>query len=387
MLAVWIVVFPVALPMEPLKTLVATFLAASTWPVAFAMGVGLGHESPPTPIVLMNFLEPYIAAVIAMGPMLVVRRLGAQVERARRMGSYQLVEKLGGGGMGEIWRARHRMLARPAAIKLIRPALLGVGSRSELIVRRFEREAQATAALQSPHTVELYDFGVTRDGVFYYVMELLDGLNLDELVKRFGPLPAERAVFMLLQTCDSLREAHESGMIHRDIKPANLCACRKGRYHDYVKVLDFGLVKASWSTGEKEVQLTEEGVSAGTPAYMAPEMATGEDPLEAAVDIYALGCVAYWLVTGQLVFTGSTPLQMALQHVQQRPDPPSQRTGTPISTDLEELIMACLEKAPGDRPASVAEIERDLEYCRCTGSWDNEDAAEWWRHNLPRGTY
>ncbi len=385
-LAVWIVVFPVVVPTDPRKTLVAAFLAASTWPVAFGISLALGNESPPTPIVLMNFLENYLAAVVALGPMLVVRRLGAQVERARRMGSYQLVERLAGGGMGEIWRARHRMLARPVAIKLIRPEALDVRSRTELLVRRFEREAQATAVLQSPHTVALYDFGLTKDGVFYYVMELLEGLDLDALVRRFGPLPAERAVFMLLQACDSLREAHEAGLIHRDIKPANLYACRRGRYHDYVKVLDFGLVKASWSTGEEEAPLTEEGVASGTPAFMAPEAAAG-DQLDARVDIYSLGCVAYWLVTGQRVFTGSTPLQIALQHVQKVPESPSQRTGTSISDDLEELIMACLEKAPGDRPASVAEVARDLEYCRASGSWDNEHASDWWRQNLPPGTY
>ena len=224
-LCVWIVVFPVVVPSTTGKALLAALASASAWPLAFLVGCAMGQPAPSVPVVLLNILENYLAAAIALiFPVVVIRSLGAHVERARALGSYELVERLGRGGMGEIWRARHRMLARPAAIKLIRPETLGAagGRVAETLVRRFEREAQATAALHSPHTIELYDFGVTREGTFYYVMEILDGLDLEELVRRFGPVPAERAVHLLLQACDSLAEAHHAGLVHRDIKPANI---------------------------------------------------------------------------------------------------------------------------------------------------------------------
>ena len=211
----------------------------------------------------------------------------------QELGCYRLVEKLDHGGMGEIWRARHRMLARPVAVKLIRPELIGVKSAPEAaaLVSRFRREAEATAALHSPHTVSLHDFGVTPEGAFYYVMELLDGLDLETLVRRFGPVPPERAVHLLAQACDSLAEAHATGLVHRDVKPANIVACRWGLKWDFVKVLDFGLVKATWNLGEDE-HLTSEGTITGTPAYMAPEAALGGRDIDARVDLYGLGCVA-----------------------------------------------------------------------------------------------
>ncbi len=236
-LCIWIVMFPMLVPARPAKALVASLAAASTWPLAFfTIGLSLGVASPAPRIVALSFLGNYIAAVLALVPTLVIRRLGADVQKAREMGSYELVEPLGQGGMGEVWRARHKMLARPAAIKLIRPEALGLqkGQLAERMVRRFEREAQATAALNSPHSVELYDFGVTGDGTFYYVMEILHGLDLETLVRRFGAVPADRAVHLLLQACDSLADAHHAGLIHRDIKPANVYACTKGLKHDFV---------------------------------------------------------------------------------------------------------------------------------------------------------
>jgi serine/threonine protein kinase len=217
------------------------------------------------------------------------------------MGSYRLVTLLGKGGMGEVWRARHHMLARDAAIKLIQPDLLSrkSGNSAVLLRRRFEQEAKATALLRSPHTVERYDFGVTRDGVFYYVMGLLDGIDLETLVKKFGPQPLARVVNILRQVCRLLADAHSHGMIHRDIKPTNIFLCRMGNEYDFAKVLDFGLVKI---LNGNETQMTVEGATTGTPAYMAPELALGNSDLDARADLYGLGCVAYWLTTGSLVF-------------------------------------------------------------------------------------
>jgi len=384
-LCVWIAMFPLVVPARPGKTLLAGLAAASMWPAAFFIGVAMGNPAPPARFVLLNFLENYIAAGLALVPSFIIRKLGADVQKARQMGSYELVERLDSGGMGEVWRARHQMLARPAAIKLIRPEVLGAreGRGAEGLTRRFEREAQATAALHSPHTIELYDFGVTRDGTFYYVMEILDGLDLERLVRRFGPVPAERAIHLLLQVCDSLADAHHAGLIHRDIKPANLYACRKGLKHDFVKVLDFGLVKASWREEGEDARITRDGTISGTPAYMAPEVAKGHAEIDARVDLYALGCVGYWLVTGQPVFQAATPLETAMRHVLAPPVPPSQRTEVRIPASLERVILCCLEKEPDRRPADAEEMARLLAACEVESPWTPQRARGWWEIHLP----
>jgi eukaryotic-like serine/threonine-protein kinase len=383
-MCVWIVMFPLVVPAPPAKVLVASLLAASTWPLAFLVGVRLGNPVPPTRVMLLNFLEGYIAAGLALIPTMVVRTLDARVAKARRMGSYELVDLLGRGGMGEVWTARHDLLARPAAIKLIRPEVLGIehGRSADALLERFEREAQATAALHSPHTVELYDFGVTPNGTLYYVMELLDGLDLEQLVRRFGPVPPERAVHFLLQMCDSLDDAHKAGLVHRDVKPANVYACRRGAKRDVVKVLDFGLVKPTWTTDMPDPGLTAKGAIAGTPAYLAPELALGNQAVDGRADIYALGCVAYWLLTGHQVFETDSPLQMVVQHIETPPIAPSRRTGTTIPTDLEELILWCLQKRPDQRPADVEEVARQLAGCRLEARWTHERACAWWEENL-----
>jgi serine/threonine-protein kinase len=272
------------------------------------------------------------------------------------MGSYRLGALLGRGGMGEVYLATHRMLARPAAIKLIRPEVLASGDESmaQTAAARFRREAEAAARLRSPHTVELYDFGVTEEGTLYLVMELLEGTNLELLVRREGPLAAPRVIHILRQVCESLEEAHAQGLVHRDIKPANIHLGRLGLREDYVKVLDFGLVRSIAGPSEESLTLAA-GMTPGTPAYMAPEMAH-EGKVDGRADLYSLGCVAYYLLTGHLVFEGETPLQTIVKHLQLPPEPPSRRTDRPIPAELERLVVACLEKRPEDRPPSAAAL-------------------------------
>jgi serine/threonine-protein kinase len=300
----------------------------------------------------------YLMAGIAVAISAVVTRLGQQVTKAREMGSYRLGELLGRGGMGEVYLAHHRMLARPAAIKLIRPeALAGEnGSKAQLAATRFRREAQAAARLKSPHTVQLYDFGTTDEGRLYLVMELLEGITLEHLVRAEGALPAHRVVHILRQVCESLEEAHDAGLVHRDIKPANIHLGQVGRHADFVKVLDFGLVKSVGGANGEDSLASIAGLAIGTPAYMAPEMVHGEGELDGRTDLYSLGCVAYYLLTGELVFAGETAIQTALLHVQQPPVPPSERTGNPIPPVLERLVLACLAKHPADRPQSASDL-------------------------------
>ncbi|MGH9784352.1 MAG: serine/threonine-protein kinase, partial [Terriglobia bacterium] len=229
----------------------------------------------------------------------------------------------------------------------------------------------------------VYDYGTTADGCFYYVMELLNGFDLETLVQRFGPQPAERVISFLLQACDSLAEAHSTGMIHRDIKPKNLFVCRLGLNYDFVKVLDFGLVKSAVSGEGDQSQLTLDGTTTGTPAYMSPEMALGDKNVDARSDLYSLGCLAYWLLTGQLVFEGNTPTAVLLAHIQNAPVPPSQRTELDIPEDLERVILACLEKDLARRPQNAQELARMLESCRNPHHWNRDRAERWWRTHAP----
>jgi serine/threonine protein kinase len=296
------------------------------------------------------------------------------------------VERLGEGGMGEVWKAQHRLLARPAAIKLIRPTVAPDGTPrvSEDARRRFEREAQVIARLRSPHTVDLFDFGVAADGAFYYVMELLEGLDAETLVRTTGPVPAARAIHVLRQMCHSLSEAESCGLVHRDIKPANVFLCHYGEEFDFVKVLDFGIVKATHDTAETGVALTRELAVHGTPAYMAPEQALGDANLDGRADIYAAGCVGYWLLTGQLVFEASAPMAMLLHHTQSVPVPPSARTELPIPDALDRLILACLAKDRALRPQSARELSRRLAEIQVADDWTEDMAREWWRTHQPR---
>jgi serine/threonine-protein kinase len=378
-----ILMFSAIVPSTRTKTLLAGLVAASMNPLGmlWARARGYWDFGPASNALLMHYPD-YLLVGVAVVISHVVTTLGRQVEKAREMGSYQLGELLGRGGMGEVYKASHRMLARPAAIKLIRPEMLGgndpaVATRA---IARFRREAEAAARLRSAHTVDLYDFGVTEDGTLYLVMEFLDGMDLESLVRQHGPMPAPRVIHVLRQVCDSLEEAHATGLVHRDIKPANIHLGRVGCRQDFVKVLDFGLVKTVAADTAQSLA-TNEGVIMGTPAYMAPEMALG-DNVDARTDLYALGCVAYYLLTGQQVFTGDTVLKVITQHLQASPVPPSERTEVPIPPALEHLVLACLAKKPEDRPQNARRLAQSLDTVD-EMTWDEQQAVRWWNQRRP----
>jgi eukaryotic-like serine/threonine-protein kinase len=303
-----------------------------------------------------------------------------QLNEALAVGSYRLVSPLGSGGMGEVWLAKHRFLVRPAAVKLIRHDV-APGAAREQLVRRFEREAHVTAALRSPNTVQLYDFGVNDTGSFYYVMEYLHGLDLHRVVTRFGPQPAERVLTLLRQACRSLAEAHERGLVHRDIKPANVFVTRLGMEYDYVKILDFGVVKEQ--SGTDATMLSNQALVQGTPAFMPPEIVMGDKRIDGRADLYSLACTAYWALTGYTLFDATTPAQMLLQHVQAQPIPPSKRSELPVPKQLEAILMMCLEKDPQRRPSSALQLDVQLGQVRCEATWTNERAREWWETHAP----
>ena len=383
----WIVVFPAVALNTPRKVLWASLASATTGPLTVIVAGLFGAPIVPSWVTIVSFFTftTFLCAGIAYVIGLVVYRYGVRLKKAGEVGSYELVKRLGEGGMGEVWVGRHRMLARPAAVKLIRVDLLGHDSQSrETALKRFEREAMATAALRSAHTIHVYDFGITEDGAFFYVMEFLEGLNLDTMVRRFGPVPPARAVYLLRQVCHSLGEAHARGLIHRDIKPANIFSSRLGPDCDFVKVLDFGLVKNISEHG-RLTEVTAQGLTAGTPAFMAPEVALARADVDARADIYALGCVAYWLLTGQQVFTGATPVATMVAHMNETPVPPSARTEIPVPSELERLILDCLAKDPAGRPQTVAEIVCRLDSVSIE-AWTPDDARRWWALHGPLGS-
>ncbi len=384
---VWIAVFPAIVPAPPRKALMAAMAAASMRPLLIAgAAVAEGVAWPPLAQWMAATIPGYICVGIAYVASVVVHGLGRSVARARELGSYHLERRLGQGGMGEVWLASHRLLKHPAAVKFVRPEALGgmdAAGRHEL-QRRFQREAHATARLTSVNTVKLHDFGITDSGVFYYAMEFLEGLDLDTMVKRFGPLPWPRAVHILRQACDSLGEAHLHGLVHRDVKPANIYLCRQGTVHDVVKVLDFGLVKGSRRSpaDASGPNLTRENVAAGTPAYMAPEMVAGDRPVDGRSDIYALGCVAYWLLVGETVFPAESGMRSMVAHLTETPSAPSARAEEPIPPELDAVVLACLAKDPPARPGSAEELRRMLAV-EGYQAWDREAADEWWHLHFP----
>ena len=378
-IGVVMIMFAAILPNGPRRLMITGFIAVSMNPISMLIMAARGvHDIGPWTSVFLMHYPDYVLVGVAGVVAHVVTKLGHQVTKAREMGSYHLGELLGRGGMGEVYTATHRMLARPAAIKLIRPEMLTHmdGEARQLAVKRFRREADAAARLQSPHTVQLYDFGVTDDGTLYFVMELLDGMDLETLVRKHGPMPANRVIHLICQACESLEEAHRFGLVHRDVKPANLHVGRMGLRHDVLKVLDFGLVKGVAGAQREHSLATEAGLTPGTPSYMAPEIALGEAP-DGRADIYAIGCVAYFLLTGRLVFDGDTMLQIVARHLQNDPVAPSQRTTAPIPPALDRIILSCLAKTADARPATAAELARALASVEVE-AWTEEQAAAWW---------
>jgi eukaryotic-like serine/threonine-protein kinase len=310
----------------------------------------------------------------------VIHGLQQRVRDANEIGQYTLEQRIGEGGMGVVYLARHALLRRPTAIKLLPPERAG-----ELTVRRFEQEVRLTSALTHPNTIAIYDFGRTPDGVFYYAMEYLDGLTLEELIEHAGPQPPARVVQILTQVCGALSEAHAVGLIHRDIKPANLMLCVRGRVPDQVKVLDFGLVKML--AAEVAPGLSREGALVGTPAYLAPETIVDPARVDARSDLYALGAVGYGLLAGQPVFDSATIVEVCAHHLHSQPVPPSERlaarAGASIPADLEDIILRCLAKDPAARPASALELMRSLLAIVELGPWSTADAERWWRDEAP----
>lgn len=301
------------------------------------------------------------------------------VERARQtcqgnVGSYELLERLSSGGQGEVWRARHRLLARPAAVKIVRASQLEDGPERGALIERFQREAQAIARLSAPNTVTLYDFGVSEEGDFFFVMELLRGLDFRTLVERYGPLPVERVIHLLRQVCLSLGEAHREGLVHRDVKPANLMTCCMGVQHDVVKVLDFGIVSGLGGS-------TEHGL--GTPGYMAPEAFSVGGEADPRSDVYSLGCVLHFLLTGEQPFGDSGDQATLLErHLHEAPVPPSEINPN-LPSELDPIVLRCLQKEPDLRYASVLALFEDLRACEPANAWSEARADLWWQEELP----
>ncbi|HTI49624.1 MAG TPA: serine/threonine protein kinase [Planctomycetaceae bacterium] len=310
---------------------------------------------------------------------IVVARLQRSARRsaleARRLGQYLLDEKIGSGGMGVVYRGHHAMLRRPTAIKLLQ-----VEKTTEDSVRRFEREVRLTCHLNHPNTIAIYDYGRTPEGLFYYAMEYLEGMTLQELVDCFGPQGEGRVIYLLQQICGSLSEAHAAGLVHRDIKPSNIMLNQRGGLFDFVKVLDFGLVR---SAEEQQLTLTSAGGLTGTPLYMSPEAIERPKEVDFHSDLYAVGAVGYFLLTGQPVFSGQNVLDVCMQHFNAAPVRPSIRLGRPIAADLEDVLLRCLAKKVDDRPANARELAAELDACAAAGTWSQADAERWWREHSP----
>lgn len=315
---------------------------------------------------------PLVAALVATFATHIIHSVRREAFKAKQFGQYRLIEKLGAGGMGEVYKAEHVLLKRPCAIKLIKAA----SEADETAIARFEKEVQTTAKLTHWNTVEIYDYGRTEDGTFYYVMELLPGLSLEEIVERHGPMPPGRVINLLRQICGALHEAHSVGLIHRDIKPANIFAAQRGGVFDVAKLLDFGLVKEQT---DRSASTTNQGSFSGTPLYMSPEQASAYDSVDGRADIYSLGAVAYYLLTGRTPFSSSrNVLELLAAHRNQEAVPPSQLNPA-VSADLDGVILRCLAKQPKDRFADADQLRIALEGCTTPQPWGPGEAAAWWQ--------
>jgi eukaryotic-like serine/threonine-protein kinase len=317
---------------------------------------------------------PLVAALVAIYGAHIINSARQEGFKSRQFGQYRLQERLGDGGMGEVFRAEHILLKRPCAIKLIKAE----NEVDATVLARFEKEVKATAKLTHWNTVEIYDYGRTDDGRFYYVMELLPGMSLEDLVEKHGPLPPGRVVFLLRQVCGALQEAHSVGLIHRDIKPANIFAAQRGGIHDVAKLLDFGLVKERTETADGGMTAGSYGTFSGTPQYMSPEQASAYEEVDARADIYSLGAVAYYLLTGKPPFTGKNVLELLAAHGHGEVVPPS-RLNPAVPVDVDQIILKCLAKAPSDRYQDATSLMTALGVCSAANTWGPEQAANWWQ--------
>ena len=322
---------------------------------------------------ISQFLILAVSVVSATVGVKTIGSLRTEAFVARQMGQYRLREQLGSGGMGEVYLAEHQMMKRPCAIKVIRPEKAG----DPKVIARFEREVRATAKLSHWNSVEIYDYGRTDDGTFYYVMEYLPGHNIGELVEGHGSLPPERIIHLMRQVCDALAEAHDKGLVHRDIKPANIFCAYRGGHFDVAKILDFGLAKPT--TEKQDVELTQEGAITGSPLFMSPEQATSSGNVDARSDIYSLGALMYFMATGQPPFNYDRAIKVILAHASEAVQSP-RNLGSNIPLELEEVILRCMEKEPKDRIQTAAELRDLLDEVPSSNEWSHVEAAEWW-HN------
>jgi serine/threonine-protein kinase len=367
----------------------------NTWQRAAAVIGAMGA----VPIAILAYLQmqPRFAEVAAMSEysgfvsgqvlvLLVVMMVGIvgvhtigtlrrEAFAAKQLGQYRLKRRLGSGGMGEVYLAEHQMMKRPCAVKLIRPEKAG----DPRMLARFEREVRATAKLSHWNSIDIYDYGRTADGTFYYVMEYLPGHNIGEMVDDYGPIPAARTVYLLDQVCAALNEAHGIGLVHRDIKPANIFCAYRGRVFDVAKLLDFGLAKPTFEQ-RGQVQLTMEGTVTGSPLFMSPEQASGDESVDARSDIYSLGAVMYYMLTGQPPFLADNPLKVMIAHASQEVVPP-RKLNPEIPLELEEIVLRCLEKDPEHRYQEVAGLQRALRELTFEEAWTSDLAADWWSCN------
>jgi len=320
-------------------------------------------------LVTWNQVVIGLSILLATFASLVNFRLRREAFEATQIGPYVVGKKIGEGAMGEVYRAQHALLRRPTAVKVIRGGMI-----DDRMLARFEQEVRQTARLTHPNTIQIFDYGRTPEGTFYYAMELLDGEDLREIIERTGPMSSGRVVHVLAQACAALEEAHAIGLVHRDVKASNLILCQRGLEPDVVKVMDFGLVKDTRGDGSSKTGI---GETCGTPETMAPETICGRE-VGPAVDLYALGAVGCYLLTARQVFDAETAIAYIGQHLRARPIPPSAR-GVDVPADLETLLLRCLAKEPGERPVSAAAMQEDLLACGIAGDWTVADAREWWR--------
>ena len=370
-----VVVLPLSLlPFVPIPVLALRHPEAMGW-----LETRLGSST--TPLVLLFTYDGLILIILAVSATFGARtisRLRREAAEARRLGQYHLRERIGAGGMGEVYLAEHRLLKRPCAVKLIRPEVMA----DPKTQARFEREVQMTASFSHPNIVEVYDYGRSEDGTYYYVMEYLPGLSLEELVQRYGPLPPGRLVYLLRQVCQALRVAHAAGLIHRDIKPSNVIAAHRSGMDDVAKLLDFGLVlpRAGWTSPH----LTGEGQVLGTPLFMAPEQVMSGGPVvDERSDLYALGAVAYYLLTGRPPFEGGDGIGVMIAHARDPVVPPLQ-VRADVPEDLERVVLRCLAKDPSERFPDAESLDGAMGACACAGEWGQEHASRWW-HEASRG--